>query len=182
MRVAEELPSITDQHAFNRERWADLCSDPFIASLDFRIETNAFGQITKSPPHGFDHSSSQGQFEALLRGLLKKPGQACPECPISTSDGVKAADVVWISETRLEKSLQENLLTIAPEICIEVLSPSNTLQEIERKRELYFESGAEEVWVCGLDGNIEFYLSASPDEIRSSSTLCPDFPPRIDRG
>jgi Uma2 family endonuclease len=37
------------------------------------------------------------------------------------------------------------LLTRAPEICIEILSPSNSAAEIAEKRVLYFDAGAAEV-------------------------------------
>mgnify|MGYP001313879954 CR=1 FL=1 len=36
----------------------------------------------------------------------------------------------------------------APEICLEILSPSNSIVEMEMKRALYFEAGAREVWEC----------------------------------
>jgi hypothetical protein len=29
--------------------------------------------------------------------------------------------------------------------------------EMNEKRDLYFEAGAQEVWLCGLDGKMEFY-------------------------
>ena len=35
----------------------------------------------------------------------------------------------------------------APEICVEVTSPSNSKEEIEHKTELYLAKGALEVWV-----------------------------------
>src|SRR5205823_13674111 len=38
-------------------------------------------------------------------------------------------------------------LTRAPEICIEVVSPSNSVKELSEKREAYFAAGAQEVWI-----------------------------------
>jgi Uma2 family endonuclease len=66
----------------------------------------------------------------------------------------------------------------SPEICVEILSPSNTAGEIDEKIALYFEAGAREVWICGRDGTLKFHFS-SPPEIRESSELCPQFPPLI---
>jgi hypothetical protein len=43
--VFATLPEVSDQHAFNLARWGELLADPFIASLDYRIETNRHGQI-----------------------------------------------------------------------------------------------------------------------------------------
>ena len=66
----------------------------------------------------------------------------------------------------------------APEICVEVLSPSNTLEEITEKIALYFQSGAREIWICDR-GTLRFHFSATP-EIRPSSEMCPNFPLQID--
>ena len=41
------------------------------------------------------------------------------------------------------------------------------------KSTLYFESGAQEVWFCGLEGEMEFYTPAGQTE---RSVLCPEFP------
>ncbi|WP_225225849.1 Uma2 family endonuclease [Komarekiella delphini-convector] len=57
-----------------------------------------------------------------------------PECAINTSDGVKVADVVWCSEERFAQIEDEVLASIAPEICIEVKSSGNTLDEVEFKK------------------------------------------------
>jgi Uma2 family endonuclease len=63
----------------------------------------------------------------------------------------------------------------APEICVEVLSPSNSKPEMEEKRALYFEAGAQEVWICGLDGKMEFYTA----DLSAASRLCPMFPGQL---
>ncbi|HEX6566206.1 MAG TPA: Uma2 family endonuclease, partial [Chthoniobacterales bacterium] len=63
----------------------------------------------------------------------------------------------------------------APEICVEVLSPSNTPSAIEEKRALYFGAGAKEVWICKENGKLEFYCQILPDT-PTRSQLCPDFP------
>ena len=44
----------------------------------------------------------------------------------------------------------------APEICVEILSPSNSIAEIDQKRALYFDAGAGEVWICNPDGSVSF--------------------------
>jgi len=46
---------------------------------------------------------------------------------------------------------------------------------MEEKRTLYFEAGAQEVWICGLDGKMEFY---TPD-LAAASRLCPAFPGQL---
>lgn len=127
-----------------------------------------------TPPPSGDHSNRQGEIAFLLRQLLG--GRALPECPISTLDGVKAADVGWYSEERYRLVAGQLAFEIAPEICVEILSPRNSPIEIRAKRQLYFESGAREVWICDLTGRMSYFATEGPDDPRLMSALCPTFP------
>lgn len=60
-----------------------------------------------------------------------------------------------------------------------MVSPSNTDLEMKEKRQLYFEAGAEEVWICQRDGTLTFYTSVAPDTPRSTSSRCSDFPKEV---
>jgi Uma2 family endonuclease len=175
MSVLQELKPIRDYHAFNAARWEEVIADPALESLGQRIETNRFGIILMSPNPGIDHGGWQADGGYLLRTLLPE-GKVLTECPISTSEGVKLADAVWISKERLAKSRRKNVLTIAPEICIEILSPTNRRGEIEEKKRLYFETGAEEVWIVGLKGQVNFFHRDTPDKPARTSRRCPEFP------
>jgi Uma2 family endonuclease len=176
--AAPELPKIHDQTAFNLKRWEELCADPVLAALDFRIETDPSGQIIMTPPAAPEHGEEQSLLVLLLHQFLPE-GIVLTECPVSTSGGVKAIDVAWISVARRRSQRGKKALAQAPEICVEVLSPSNSRVEIDDKRRLYFEAGAEEVWICGLDGSLRFFGRAAP-ETETVSTLCPDFPKKVE--
>jgi Uma2 family endonuclease len=52
------------------------------------------------------------------------------ECFIQTSDGVKVADVVWLPEGFVSEFGFVTPYPKAPEICIEIVSPSNSKIEI----------------------------------------------------
>jgi len=103
-------------------------------------------------------------------------GRAVTECPIETSEGVKAADVAWVSRERRASKPNDPVYLVAPEICVEIESPSDSRGELEERKRLYFEKGAAEFWVCDLDGNMEFVHVAGSI---LQSRLCPDFPLRI---
>jgi Uma2 family endonuclease len=177
MAAVLDIASIADQHAFNLTRWDEICHDPVLRKVDHRIETDRFGHILMTVPPGFDHGERQVDIVKALDRLLDE-GRAVTECPISTSDGVKAADVVWISKERRARAVRKNVLIEAPEICVEILSPTNTRQEIEHKKGLYFESGADEVWICDLQGHMIFFLKHAP-ETPGPSHLCPRFPDKL---
>jgi Uma2 family endonuclease len=101
------------------------------------------------------------------------------ECPISTADGVKVADVAWASPERMREVGQRVCFPRAPEICVEVLSPSNTQAEMKEKKALYFDAGAQEVWFCARNGAMSFFSPGAPRPSRVSE-LCPQFPQQVD--
>ncbi|HEY3738470.1 MAG TPA: Uma2 family endonuclease [Bryobacteraceae bacterium] len=53
---------------------------------------------------------------------------------------LRVADVAWVSRERLKRTLKGDLLG-APEIVVEVLSPSNRASEMLDKKHLCFEAG-----------------------------------------
>jgi Uma2 family endonuclease len=174
MQLVIELPPREEQLAFNRKRWKEICADPEVERLPGKIESNAHGQIVMMPPASGDHSDRQGEILFRLRTLLG--GFALPECPVSTLDGVRAVDVGWYSESRFSQVRGQFAFEIAPEICVEVLSPSNTPAEMAARRQFLFEAGAEEFWLCDEAGIMTYHLRHSPDTATPTSALCPAFP------
>jgi len=154
--------------------WQQVSEHPSLQNLPFKIELNERGQILMSPAK-VAHSAYQGEIEYFLRSILKK-GKTLPECAIWTRKGTKVADVAWVSQQRFSTIKHETECSIAPEICIEVCSDSNTNEEMEEKRQLYVEQGAKEVWICE-NGHINFYNAQQKIE---KSALVPEFPNRID--
>src|SRR5215475_10325524 len=138
-----ELPTQREQTAFNLRRWSELLSDPALAKIEGRIETDRYGHIIMSPPPAASHGSFQYRIGRLLEDLMLK-GRVITECPISTADGVKAADVAWASPECIRNLGNRACFSQAPEICVEILSPSNTQAEIDEKMALYFDAGATE--------------------------------------
>jgi hypothetical protein len=66
-----------------------------------------------------------------------KKGRSLPVCPIQTSEGVKAADVAWVSKERRASRANDPVYLIAPEICVEVVSLSNSEAEIAERKRLF---------------------------------------------
>jgi Uma2 family endonuclease len=172
-----QLEPSAQQTAFNLKRWTELLADPELARLAHRIETDRHGHILMSPPPAPKHGNFQSEIGHILRSLLGA-GRVITECPLSTSDGVKVVDVAWLRPGRAQELRTMTCLVRAPEICVEVLSASNTAAEMAEKIALYFEAGAQEVWTCNQDGTLEFHFCAAPD-VRHASEICPEFPPVI---
>src|SRR5882672_5401377 len=119
-----ELPAQKTQTAFNLRRWAELLANRELAKVEGRIETDRHGHIIMSPPPAPSHGSFQAEIVHLLRNRMAQ-GRVLAECPVSTADGVKAADVAWASPERMGELANRTCFPQAPEICVEVLSPSN---------------------------------------------------------
>ena len=172
-----ELPPRKAQKAFNLRRWAELLADGELAKVEGRIETDRHGRIIMSPPPAPRHGSFQSEIAYLLRSLIDA-GRVLAECPISTADGVKAADVAWASPESMRELEEQVCFTRAPEICVEVISPSNTEAEIHEKMALYFDAGAKEVWLCSQDGAIRLFVEVASRPMRNSK-ICPRFPKHV---
>lgn len=169
------LPSQKAQTAFNIRRWNEVLADPILAKIEGRIETDRHGYIIMSPPPAASHGGYQAEIAYLLRRLMPD-GRVSTECPISTADGVRAADVVWASPDCLRHLGNRAVYPVCPEICVEVLSPRNTRSEIDEKKILYFDAGAREVWLCSATGAMTFFTSEGSIP---ASALCTQFPKRV---
>ena len=143
----------------------------------WKIETNAKRQILLMPSPGFNHQAFEMEVVHLLMRLLPE-GRPVAEIGVRTSDGTKEPDVVWMPRQRFLQNRDQPSLSPAPELCVEVISPRNTRQEINGKRQLYFDAGAREVWICDEDGTITFYTA--PETTAPRSRLCPEFPVKVD--
>jgi Uma2 family endonuclease len=94
------------------------------------------------------HVKLQDRLATLLRPraahlgyvLIELPFRAVPEYDI------RAADVAFISRERWD-SVGDHDLRGAPELAIEVLSPSNTRAELREKAVLCFSAGTQEFWI-----------------------------------
>jgi len=155
--------------------WQQACQHPSLKDLPFRIEINETGQIVMSPV-SILHSLYSGKIGNFLISFLKN-GAILSECAVRTRKGTKVADVAWVSLERLKLIVHEYDSPIAPEICVEVLSESNTEEEMRKKRKLYFETGALEFWICDRNGTMCFY---NPKKQMKLSELVPDFPKKIE--
>jgi len=157
-------------------QWQEVCENKQLQDLPFKIELNKWGQIVMSPAKP-RHSFYQGRISGLLERLIDT-GELMPELAIQTTDGIKVADVVWVSDARADIILDEDVASIAPEICVEIKSASNTIKEMEEKKDLYLAAEAEEVWLCDEEGKIRFYNQQG--ELKNS-LLVPNFPQQIRR-
>ena len=157
--------------------WAEVCAIPWLKDIPAKIETNRQNKILMSPASSW-HSRYESRIAILLSQHMPG-GEVFNECPIDTEDGTRVADAAWMSKARYQPHRRAVSLPVAPEICVEVLSPSNTREEMLQKRLLYYAAGAEEVWLCNEQGDMEFFVRGQSNSV-PQSRLCPTFPPSVE--
>ncbi len=74
-------------------------------------------------------------------------GEGLAEASVVTSIGLLVADVAWESSDFMGAHGTETPFTLAPELCIEIASPSNSAKELAEKVAAYLAAGAVEAWV-----------------------------------
>ena len=132
-------------------QWAEVLADPCLQDLPYKIELDRLGRIVMTPA-----SNRHGRVQISLGAWLKSrfaAGTVVGECSIATADGVKVADVAWLSDAFAARYGDATPYPEAPELCVEILSPSNTAAEMVAKARLYLDAGAHEVWLVDEAGH-----------------------------
>jgi len=81
---------------------------------------------------------------------------------------VRGADVLFISHERLKDASPEGFLDVAPELIVEIMSPSNAWEDVRQKIEEYFGIGVKHVWIVEpINRAVQIYRSR--DAVRTLS-------------
>lgn len=155
--------------------WEEVCADPALQDLPYKIELNQWGNIEMCRRR-ICSAELKGWIAHTLRNL-KPSGMTLSECAVRTAENVKVPDVVWVSFDHRRRTPHEFAYAVAPEICVEILSPSNLPEELMHKGQLYLHAGAEEFWLCDEKGAMRFF---DADGELERSRLCPEFPVRVE--
>ena len=167
--------TLSAKQVFLLECWQRILNDPQLDHYEsFRIETDGHGEILMSPKPPKSHNFKATKIATML--VERLGGEAAVGPQILTGEGVKVPSACWLHPDRYTEASDPDPFIIAPEICVEVLSPSNTPDELEQKRALYFAAGALEVWICDRSNNMSFYCASG---VLQKSSVCPDFPSEL---
>lgn len=111
------------------------------------------GRIVPMPPAGGDHGIIELELGSELRQFVKQHRlgwTAVGETGIyirRSPDRIRGADVVFVSTERAQERPGKGFLDVAPDLVVEILSPSDRWQEMRQKLEDYFSIGVRWVWV-----------------------------------
>jgi Uma2 family endonuclease len=136
------------------------------------------GELIILSPAGYRHGIIVGNVVYLLRSLLDRNrflvvGGETGFLLDSASEGatVRAADVAVTSRAA---PIPVGLFPGAPLLAIEVVSPTNTAEDLEEKIQQYLDAGSQEVWVLYPETRHVHFFSAAkagPTILTESDTL-----------
>lgn len=137
-----------------------MCNDPRLQDLPGKIELNALGVMELSPA-----SDRHGMAQAAISHALtpqRAEGSAIAECCIVTDDGIRVPDGARGSASFISQQGDRSPFASASDICVEVRSPSNTNDEMERKTRLYLQAGPLEVRIVTEAGEMQVFDAQGP--------------------
>lgn len=152
--MSEVIEQPLDAKALS-QRWREIVTDPRLADFAGKIDLDCWGRIIMSPVNT-DHGAIAANLAILLTAQLG--GRTLVEVGVQTASAVYAPDVAWCTEDFLRERRDETPLQRAPQICVEIASPSNAIHDLRAKAYAYIEAGASEAWVVfPKSRRIEFY-------------------------
>jgi Uma2 family endonuclease len=114
--------------------------------IDGSKEELVKGEVVTMPAPTFKHGEVQGNVYFAIKSFAKSTrlGRVVVESGVPTErdedegDTVRGPDVSYYSKERLP---------LGQDLCVEVLSPSNTKRELREKIKEYFAAGVRMVWI-----------------------------------
>jgi Uma2 family endonuclease len=113
------------------------------------------GEVIPLPFLGAEHGYYAAEIGSAIANFVrqKKRGIVCTAtgfCIESDPDSVRAADIAYISNEKLQSiggGMPQKFSPGAPDLAVEVVSPGDTAEEIESKVGDWFDGGTGQVWV-----------------------------------
>ena len=140
--------------------WHQVLADPCLRDLPYKIELNREGEIVMNPASN-RHALLQGRLVQRL-SLWLGDRFVLTECSVATAEGVRVPDVAWASPAFIARHGDETPFSRAPELCVEIVSPSNSERSMMAK---VVPTGA--CWFMSAT-----FMSAVDASMRPSSTSC----------
>ena len=156
------------------EQFYQLCQ----ANPDVKFERNANGKINIMSPTGGETGNRNFEIDIDF-GIWNRQAKlgvcfdssTCFKLPNGAN---RSPDVAWIAQTRwdaLASEQKEKFPPIAPDFVLELMSPSDTLEETQTKLQEYIENGVRLGWLIERKTRrVEIYRAGQPVEILEDPT------------
>ncbi|MDZ8026358.1 MAG: Uma2 family endonuclease [Nostoc sp. DedQUE01] len=167
--IAIKLNSIIE---LTDNQFYQLCRE----NPEIKFERNAAGELLIMPPIGgetgnrnFEISVELGIWNRQSKLGICFDSSTCFKLPNGAN---RSPDVAWIGQERwdaLTPEQKEKFPPIAPDFVLELMSPSDILQETQEKMQEYIDNGVKLGWLINpkMD-QVEIYRLGQPVEILTS--------------
>jgi Uma2 family endonuclease len=107
------------------------------------------GELFEMPPPKLKHTEIELRLRELMEEAGRGSGKFATEIGFRPTTGPDylIADVVFISKQHWDRIRGADYIIGAPEIVVEVLSPSNTAPKMQARRKICLENGSAEFWI-----------------------------------
>ncbi|MGB3192981.1 MAG: Uma2 family endonuclease [Limnoraphis sp.] len=170
---------------FTDEQFYQLCRD----NPDVKFERNAKGEITIMSPTGGTTGNYNFEIAAdfAIWNRQTKLGVCFDSstCFKLSNSAQRSPDVAWIKQERwdaLTPEQKEKFPPIAPDFVLELMSPSDGLEDLREKMQEYIENGVRLGWLINRqDHQVEIYHPEKAAEVLnapetlSSEDILPGF-------
>ncbi|PPT06792.1 Protein of unknown function DUF820 [Geitlerinema sp. FC II] len=173
------------------EQFFQLCQD----NRDVQFERNANGDLVIMSPTGGETGYRNGRITQQLFNWIDAGGTGIA---FDSSTGFilpnganRSPDVAWIASDRwnaLTPEQKQRFLPLCPDFVVELRSPSDNLENLQRKMQEYRDNGTRLGWLLDPSSKtVEIYrrdraieVVQNPDEL-SGETVLPGFSLKLDR-
>lgn len=145
----------------------------------FRYELVA-GELRKMSPSGFEHGEVVVRVTVPLARFVTEHdlgvvlGAATGFKLFHDPDTVRAPDVAFVCQDRRPPVKErKKFASLAPDLAVEVVSPSDTPAEVEAKVDDYLQAGVRLIWVLDPDSRTvtEYHASGPTRTLTADQTL-----------
>ena len=141
---------------------------------DARLETNSKGQLIIMPPTGGETGKKNGDLFGQVWYWNRKQPNSGVVFDSSTgfkliNNAVRSLDVSWLAMEKwnsLTTRQRRKCLPLAPDFAIELMSPTDSLNELQNKMKEYIDCGVRLGWLINPDDKqVEIYRQGKETEI-----------------
>jgi Uma2 family endonuclease len=109
------------------------------------------GELITMPPAGEEHGNIEIEIGSELRNYVKKHKLGRVYSGDTgfrlSRDTVRAPDVAFVRKERVESIRSQGFAKGAPDLAVEIFSPSDSVRQLKRKVKQYLAAGCHTVWV-----------------------------------
>ena len=144
------------------------------------------GELITMPPVALEHADYESNIDTLLKTYVRKHKLG----KVYTGDGgfrlrddiVRAPDVAFVRRERVPAVQKGGFGKGAPDLAVEIFSPSDSVRQLMRKVKQYFAAGCHTVWIVYPESREVNVLEASGtdrllkgDDLLEAPELLPGF-------